>query len=293
MFLKKESLNTFAQMNCRLESSSVKTYPLDFLTTNQDCRHSIRQHQIRCPDIIGASSLILRELVFFLFSAAKALQTRNMSSAKPPQTPVTPKFPDPAMPPSAASSLVDGSSASYFSSGRGITTSTDTRARKEASLLNRRFAHVLRPLAPLLSIETGVAHPRFPRTLLQYYLLTSAELEDLAHFYHQRTASTFSMQYPMPVVSRWHAPADTELVDAEILELSEILGMPLDDEHMRSLRQLKSKRHRFGRFLGLQGLESGNGEGTMREEMERWVASEMARRERRDTELDSWRSKRC
>ena len=101
------------------------------------------------------------------------------------------------------------------------------------------------------------------------------------------------MQYPMPVVSRWHAPADTELVDAEILELSEILGMPLDDEHMRSLRQLKSKRHRFGRFLGLQGLESGNGEGIMREEMERWVASEMARRERRDTELDSWRSKRC
>ena len=214
-----------------------------------------------------------------------------MSSAKPPQTPATPNFPDSGMPSSTASNLVDSSSTSYLLTRRDSAASIDTRARKNTSLLSRRFAHMLRPLAPLLSIETGVAHPRFPQTLLHYFLLTGTELEDLAHFYHQRTPSKFSMHYPMPVVSRWHAPTRNDQADAEILALSEILNVPLDEEDVWSFCQLKSKRHRFGRFMGLQGLESGEGEGNMREEMERWVAVEMAKKERRDTELESWRSK--
>ena len=95
----------------------------------------------------------------------------------------------------------------------------------------------------------------------------------------------------MPVVSRWHAPADANEVDAETKEVRKILGMPMEEEHIQSLCRLNSKRYRFGRFMGLQGMESGTGEGNMREEMERWVRNEMVRRERRDSELESWRSK--
>ena len=220
----------------------------------------------------------------------KVAEPYSMNSTKPPQTPATPCFPEPGSPSSTALAQVDSNPASSISA-KLATLSRHVSARRHGSVLTRRFAHMLRPLAPLLSIETGLAHPRFPRTLLHYYLLTSAELEELAHFYHQRTPSTFSMQYPMPVVSRWHAPAETNEVDTETMELSDILGMPMDEQHFEKLCQLKSKRYRFGRFMGLQGMESGTGEGNMREEMERWVASEMARRERRNLELESWRSK--
>lgn len=183
-------------------------------------------------------------------------------------------------------------------------------------MLRRRFAGVSRPLAPLLSIETGLAHPRFPPTLLHYHLLTDPELEELARFYHQNEPSRFSMEYPMPVVTRWRTPpaaaggahhaagddsgmdmdvdVDVDVESAEVKELREILQLPMDAGDLESYRSLQDKRRRFGRFMGLQGMESATteeGDLSMREEMERWVNNEIARREAREAELDAWRSK--
>ncbi|CZR50524.1 uncharacterized protein PAC_00397 [Phialocephala subalpina] len=83
------------------------------------------------------------------------------------------------------------------------------------------------PLAPLVRLTTGEVHPSFPPTLLNFWLLTSAQLDDLAHFYHQRTPSVYTRHYPCPVDREWR-------IDAT----------------------LEEKRRRIGRFIGLSGCES-------------------------------------
>ncbi|MCJ1287465.1 hypothetical protein MMC26_006817 [Xylographa opegraphella] len=110
-----------------------------------------------------------------------------------------------------------------------------------------RIARLRLPLAPLLSITTGIAHPAFPPTLLHYHLLTEAALDELAHHYHQRTPELASFMYPAPVVNRWDCAADIEC-----------------------------KRRWWGRFVGLRGCESpveGASESRDRtqEEWDRWV----------------------
>ncbi|KAK0118782.1 hypothetical protein ONS95_007664 [Cadophora gregata] len=81
------------------------------------------------------------------------------------------------------------------------------------------------PLAPLVRLTTGQVHPVFPSTVLNFWLLTSEQCDELAHFYHQRTPSVFTMQYPCPV--QWKTDAT-----------------------------LEEKRRRIGRFIGLRGCES-------------------------------------
>lgn len=55
------------------------------------------------------------------------------------------------------------------------------------------------PLAPLVQMTTGAVHPSFPTTLLKFWLLTEQQLDDLAHFYHQRTPGPWTLQYPCPI----------------------------------------------------------------------------------------------
>lgn len=87
------------------------------------------------------------------------------------------------------------------------------------------------PLSPLVQLTTGAVHPDFPSNVLQFWLLTDAQLEALAAFYHQtvpagaRAPSPWAAQYPCPV--RWRSDAS-----------------------------LESKRRRMGRFIGLRGCET-------------------------------------
>ncbi|KHN94501.1 beta-xylosidase [Metarhizium album ARSEF 1941] len=81
------------------------------------------------------------------------------------------------------------------------------------------------PLSPLVQLTTGAIHPDFPQTVLQFWLLTDAQLESLAHFYHQKSPSLWTSQYPCPVV--W---------------LSDV--------------SLEEKRRRMGKFIGLRGCDS-------------------------------------
>ncbi|KAK3335530.1 hypothetical protein B0T19DRAFT_10857 [Cercophora scortea] len=87
--------------------------------------------------------------------------------------------------------------------------------------------HELRlPLYPLVSETTLTSHPSFPRTRLAFWLLTEPELDALAHFYHQSTPCEWTHRYPMPV----HWPR---------------AGLRIED-----------KRRKFGRFIGMRGMES-------------------------------------
>jgi hypothetical protein len=118
-------------------------------------------------------------------------------------------------------------------------------------------------LAPLVQLTTGAVHPSFPRTLLAFWLLTDAELDSLAHFYHQRTPCAWTSQYPCPV--SWPP------------------GLSIEE-----------KRRKLGRFIGLRGCETpvvlpeGVVEmmGRSEEEIE-----ERARREARGDEVEEVRRK--
>ncbi|KAL6715875.1 hypothetical protein ACLMJK_006836 [Lecanora helva] len=181
-----------------------------------------------------------------------------------------------------------------MSSNPTTASSQQLNAKSSSSLGKRRFAHLMRPLCPLLSIETGLPHPDFPKTLLHYHLLTDNQLDDLAHFYHQRTPSWYSMGYPMPVVTRWWAPGnERDLEEGEIDEMEDIRQMlgVINQQRSDTVAGTEEKRRRFGRFLGLRHCESAVGEGNMRRQMEEWLADELAKRQHRDRELESWRSK--
>lgn len=134
-------------------------------------------------------------------------------------------------------------------------------------LFRRHVTHLASKLHPLLSVSSGLPHPDFPASLLHYHILTEAQLDDLAHFYHQRTPTALSFAYPAPVMARWVKQA------------------PVED-----------KRRRFGRFVGLRGCESpvvvGGGKSEEERAMERRVDERIRDGVRRERELEEGRMKR-
>ncbi|KAI4136193.1 MAG: hypothetical protein LQ341_005795 [Variospora aurantia] len=115
--------------------------------------------------------------------------------------------------------------------------------------------------------------------MLHYNLLTEDQLNELAHHYHQRTPSQWSLCYPLPVVGRWHVADDNNSSSA-----------PPGRGQGQGVARLEDKRRRFGRFVGLRGCESpvvddGDDDDAGREReqraMELWVQGEMRKREER------------
>jgi hypothetical protein len=104
-------------------------------------------------------------------------------------------------------------------------TSTMLSQRPQNPDLQAKIAQMALPLAPLVRITSGEVHPYFPATLLNFWLLNNEQLDELAHFYHQRTPSDTSAHYPCPVI--WGK------------------GLSLEE-----------KRRKIGRFIGLRGCES-------------------------------------
>ncbi len=97
--------------------------------------------------------------------------------------------------------------------------------RSKSPAFQDKLRQMALPLAPLVQLTTGQVHPAFPTTLLNFWLLTDDELEQLAHFYHQRTPCPLTQHYPCPI--QWRP------------DLS-----------------LEDKRRKIGRFIGLRGCES-------------------------------------
>lgn len=123
---------------------------------------------------------------------------------------------------------------------------------RENPALAAKIAHMALPLAPLVQLTTGLIHPAFPQTILSYYLLVESELDDIAHFYHQRTPCEWTLHYPKTM--NWRP------------------GLTLEE-----------KRRKLGKFIGLRGCD--NPILVKTEEMI-W---EEARRDR--DEQDMWRRK--
>ncbi|KAK7951419.1 uncharacterized protein PG986_007147 [Apiospora aurea] len=99
------------------------------------------------------------------------------------------------------------------------------RRAAENTAFREKVRQMALPLAPLVQLTTGDVHPRFPATLLNFWLLTDHELESLASFYHQRTPCVWTRHYPCPVA--WSP------------------SLPLEE-----------KRRKIGKFIGLRGCET-------------------------------------
>jgi hypothetical protein len=126
-----------------------------------------------------------------------------------------------------------------------------------------QLKHMKANLIPLISVSTGLPHPQFPTTILQYHLLTHDTLDSLARWYHQVTPPVEeTFQYPAWI------PAWTSLDRG-----SNAKGVNGSDGI-----SLEIKRRRWGRFIGLQGCESP----TVEEGAEKETAEEIARRMERE-----------
>lgn len=92
-----------------------------------------------------------------------------------------------------------------------------------------------RKLAPLVHCLSGMPHPYFPKSMLSFNLLTSAQLDALAlHFEQVYPPNQATFHYPKPI-KPWLTTNG----------LVRNLGVNTD-----------VKKRRFGRFIGLRGCES-------------------------------------
>ncbi|KAL4811920.1 hypothetical protein BDW67DRAFT_141675 [Aspergillus spinulosporus] len=115
-----------------------------------------------------------------------------------------------------------------------------------------KIAHLARKLHPLVSYSTGLIHPYFPKSVLAFNLLTSAQLDALAlHFHQVYPPRRETFLYPLPI-KPW------------LTTNGFVRDLGVDTE---------VKRRRFGRFIGLKGCESPvktrSDEGSVIEQVER------------------------
>ncbi|KAH7021759.1 hypothetical protein B0J12DRAFT_585734 [Macrophomina phaseolina] len=85
-----------------------------------------------------------------------------------------------------------------------------------------------RPIRPLLALQTGRAHPEFPRTMLHYHLLSERQMDSISLYYSQAVRDDYSDMYPRPI--NW----DDEAFD-----------------HMDYERRVSVKRRLVGLFIGV------------------------------------------
>lgn len=91
--------------------------------------------------------------------------------------------------------------------------------------------HLRSPLAPFVSVVSGRPHPDFPKTILAYHLLTSAQLDALFAYYHQ-------VWPPVPETYMYPIAVPPQIVA---------------DQHWDV--DIEEKRRWFGCFIGLGGSE--------------------------------------
>ncbi|KAL4989868.1 hypothetical protein BDW68DRAFT_195460 [Aspergillus falconensis] len=140
----------------------------------------------------------------------------------------------------------------------GLSQSASNSVSKIHPEFKDKIAHLARKLHPLVSCSTGRTHPYFPKSVLAFNLLTSAQLDALAlHFHQVYPPRRESFRYPLPV-KPW------------LTTNGFVRDLGVD---------IEVKRRRFGRFIGLRGCESpiktrsdggsGDREGSLIEQVER------------------------
>jgi len=131
-------------------------------------------------------------------------------------------------------------------------------------------------IAPIVHVETGIAPSPFPRTMLQLFLLTEQQLDNMAAYYSQ------TIPEPTPTSLAFAYP---ETMDWNRAFLSADPTLP-ENCKLSDLERLKVKMRMFARFIGMRGAETPKWEYERQMEIlgnkiERNVREEAAAREQR------------
>jgi hypothetical protein len=97
-------------------------------------------------------------------------------------------------------------------------------------------------IAPIVHVQNGLSGPDFPPTMLNLFLLTEAQLDQLAHFYSQSTPDALTHQYPQTM--DWSKP---------FLEKDSTLP---ENCRLNELERVKIKMRMFARFIGMREAET-------------------------------------
>ncbi|KAK0874003.1 hypothetical protein LTS02_000384 [Friedmanniomyces endolithicus] len=153
------------------------------------------------------------------------------------------------------------------------------------SMLAKKIATLELTLAPLVPLPSGPPHPAFPKTLMAFHLLTEAELDSIAHYYHQSTPGPWSEHYPAsmnwdkeflahPAIRQRQQEQDflTDLIKTvEDLQHPIVPSQPEAEEQMdlsspttrnnpyaglSDKDRIRIKRRKVGKFIGLVGMET-------------------------------------
>jgi hypothetical protein len=105
------------------------------------------------------------------------------------------------------------------------------------------------PIHPLYPLPLGTAHPSFPKTMLEFHLLSEEDLDSIASYYHQ-TSRTHPYRTAYPACMNWDAEFLARPTDVEGLAREEVELYPRKEE------RVEMKRRMLGKFVGFAGCET-------------------------------------
>ena len=112
--------------------------------------------------------------------------------------------------------------------------------------LASKIATLRLKIAPIICMVSGEPHPAYPNTMLEFWLLTEAQLDMMAHYYSQSTPSKYTYMYPRTM--GW---------DKGFLSGSREDQATADGRYQLSTAgRIAIKRRKFARFIGMRGCET-------------------------------------
>jgi hypothetical protein len=109
--------------------------------------------------------------------------------------------------------------------------------------LRKKIEEMRLTIAPIVHVDTGIAPPQFPQTILSLFLLTESELDAMAHYYDQVTPREQTYQYPQTM--DWSRPLLAKPAPGESEEF-----------RLSDYERLRIKMRMFARFIGMRGAET-------------------------------------
>ncbi|KAF1912322.1 hypothetical protein BDU57DRAFT_542167 [Ampelomyces quisqualis] len=108
--------------------------------------------------------------------------------------------------------------------------------------LAEKIAQMRLTIAPIVHVRTGLPGLAYPSMMLQLFLLTEDQLDQLAHFYSQSTPDALTHEYPQTM--NWSLPF-----------LCKDPSLP-ENCRLSELERVKVKMRMFARFIGMRGAET-------------------------------------
>ncbi|KAL3423540.1 hypothetical protein PVAG01_05287 [Phlyctema vagabunda] len=143
---------------------------------------------------------------------------------------------------------------------------TSSKAKHSAEF-QAKLDEMRRPIVALAQLTTGQVSPDFPRTKLAFYILTSAQLDGLARFYHQDEQSLWTFAYPR--LTRWSRGGVPLSLDEKRVEMAHFVGLGSrirtmsEEEIWEQVRKIKPPKEKEEKEKEKEGEEK---EGEEKEE---------------------------